>query len=566
LISGTAIDWPGYFGARRDGEMSRPNRENAFGFMESKAEAEQNIGGIGAAADTSTDYISLAVILLSLFVSSLVLRTLFLGNTFQSSDNAELAFKILINDGSGYGWILREYYGALINVFVKLFVGLLSSLDVVITEFWWKFPIALIGSLQAPLTYLVLKRRIGCSDAGALFGAAFVAILPIHVFESRYLWGYEVLGVFFVTLAIWKLIDFFETPTLKTGIAASAFSGLYLISHGYIIPFLPSLVSLVVLFAPGEKNGLLNRLTTGVRLCSRYFVWLFPLLFLPLCVYPLGHALRKPTRLGLYLPDYLPGFVENIGYFLASTLFAAVVIGLFSNQVRSKPVLLFMACGAAYLAPLFFGARPGITSIRGYMLMGTFFLVLCAAVVLDKALAVQAFKRLSMAAASAVFLVTSWGTVESTFGRDAWIDPSGVKVKRGAVPPDPGSKAAGFLVRKYVKDSQKVLAIAGSVEPPVLFYYFGRSQHSFFDLSSERAIDKFYELKDEMDVIVCNPSQVSVVATDPGFERRVVILSEGEPRMLIYTRPHVKIPTGALEVDDLNSAFNREYAWRVSFR
>jgi len=39
-----------------------------------------------------------------------------------------------------------------------------------------------------------------------------------------------------------------------------------------------------------------------------------------------------------------------------------------------------------------------------------------------------------------------------------------------------------------------VLAISGSVEPPVLFYYFGRSQYSFFDLPSEQAVGKFYEL------------------------------------------------------------------------
>ena len=445
-------------------------------------------------ADTGVGYVPLAVILLSLFAISLILRTLFLGNTFQSSDNAELAFKILKNDGAGYGWIVREYYGALINVYVKLFVGLLSLFGVVITEFWWKLPIALVGSLQAPLTYLLLKRRLGCSDLGALFGAAFVAILPIHVFESRYLWGYEVLGVFFVTLAIWKLIDFFEAPALRTGLVASAFSGLYLISHGYILPFIPSLISLILLFVQSEKNDLLGRLAAGIRLCARHFVWLFPLLFFPLCIWPLGHSLLKPTRLGFYVAEHLPGFIENTGYFLTSAIFAAVVVGLFANRARLKAVLLCMSCGAAYLAPLFMGTPSGITVIRGYMLMGTFFLVLCAAIVFDRAITARAIKRVSIAAVSAVFFLTSWGTIESIFGRDAWLDPSGVKVGRGEVSPDFGSKAGGFLVRKYVKDSHKVLAISGSVEPPVLFYYFGRSQYSFFDLPSEQAVGKFYEL------------------------------------------------------------------------
>jgi hypothetical protein len=70
---------------------------------------------------------------------------------FQSSDNAELAFNILKNDG--YSWIIRDYYGAIIDVYVKLFVGLLSSFGVTVTEFWWKTPIAILGSFQTPLTY-----------------------------------------------------------------------------------------------------------------------------------------------------------------------------------------------------------------------------------------------------------------------------------------------------------------------------------------------------------------------------------------------------------------------------
>ena len=209
---------------------------------------------------------------------------------------------------NGYSWIIREYYGVLINVYVKIFTGLLSSFGITITEFWWKAPIAILGSFQAPLTYFFLKRRIGCSDVGALFGAAFISILPIHVFESRYLWGYEVLGVFFVTLAIWRLIDFFEKPTAKSGLLASMFSGLYVISHGYIIPFIPSLLSIILLFAPSKKSGIVFRFNTGMKLCSQYLVWVFPLLFLPLCVYPLRHSLRKPTRLGFYLTRPLSRF------------------------------------------------------------------------------------------------------------------------------------------------------------------------------------------------------------------------------------------------------------------
>jgi hypothetical protein len=162
--------------------------------------------------------------------------------------------------------------------------------------------------------------------------------------------------------------------------------------------------------------------------------------------------------------------------------------------------------------------------------------------------------------------VTLWGTVESIFGRDELFDPSGVAIKYGGIPQDPGSKAAGFLIRKYVKDSEKVLAIHGAVEPPNLFYYFGRSQYSFFDLSRKHAIEKFYELKDRVDVVICDEKQASIVEADGSFVRRSVINSEHAPSMLIYTRPHSEMPAITVDVRDLNDAFDREYAWSVSLR
>src|SRR4030095_1602265 len=176
---------------------------------------------------------------------------------------------------------------------------------------------------------------------------------------------------------------------------------------------------------PIKKSGIVFRFNTGMKLCSQYLVWVFPLLFLPLFVYPLGHSLRKPTRLGFYLQDHLPGFIENVGYFLALLLFAAVIISLCSKVIRSKYTILFTICGAAYLAPLFFGTPPGITSIRGYMLMGTYFLLLCAAIVLDKLLVTKPSRTFLIFITSACFFLTSWGTVESIFGRAALINPSG---------------------------------------------------------------------------------------------------------------------------------------------
>jgi hypothetical protein len=543
--------------------MKQPTTEIASESTVFPAMEDQCIEGTAIFRYIRATDIELILALLSLFFLSFFLRIFFLGNTFQSSDNAEIAWKILRNNG--YSWILRDYYGAIINVYIKFSVGLLSSFGVTITEFWWRAPVAVIGALQAPLTYFFLKRSIGCTNVGALAAAAFLAILPIHVFISRFLYGYEVLGVFFVTLAIWKLLDFFAQPTLRSGLLTSIFAGLYLISHGFIIPFIPCLISLIFLFGSNEQYGIISRFSTGVKLCLKYFVWLFPLLFFPLCVYPLGHALRKPTQLGLYLQDYAPGFIENAGYFLVLLLFTTIAFSLCAKSVRSKYAIFFVICGVSYLAPLFLGTPQGITVVRMYMLMGTYFLILSAAVFLDNL--AKLFPRLVIAAVSLCFFVTLWGTVESLFGRDEFFDPSGVRIKfQFGIPPDPGSKAAGFLIRKYVKDSEKVLAIHGNVEPPILFYYFGRSQYSFFDLSASQAIEEFDKLKDKVDVVICSEDQSAALDIDNRFIRRSVIFSEARPRMIIYTKPHVEIPVKASDVRELNLLFDRTYSWQVSLR
>jgi hypothetical protein len=82
----------------------------------------------------------------------------------------------------------------------------------------------------------------------------------------RYLYRSEVFGAFFVTLAIWKLLDFFQQPTVRIELLASAPAGLYLISHGYIIPFIPCVISIINLFGHAEKRDVFNRFSAAVEI------------------------------------------------------------------------------------------------------------------------------------------------------------------------------------------------------------------------------------------------------------------------------------------------------------
>ena len=64
------------------------------------------------------------------------------------------------------------------------------------------------------------------------------------------------------------------------------------------------------------------------------------------------------------------------------------------------------------------------------------------------------------------FVLTLWGTVETVFANDSLVDPSLVEFAWGGIAPDPGTKAAGYVVRKYVLPEKKVLAIHRAIEPP----------------------------------------------------------------------------------------------------
>lgn len=495
-----------------------------------------------------------------LFCVGLVLRLLLLGNTFQSADNAALAEKIL---RFGYRWMIADNYGFLINIYVKLFTAGISALGIDVTEFWWKAPIALAGSLQVPLTYLFLK-KLKCHPTGAVLGAAIMAVLPIHVMQSRYPWGYEVLGVLFITLAIWALLDFYERPTVKRGLVASLMLGFYLISHGYIVPFAPCLAAMVILFGRSREQNGFRAFLRGPRLFFQKYVWVGLVLFFPIYFASLRYTFSKKSELGFYLPSHLLGFFENIGLFLAGAMLAAMLVTLLHKEARRQQAWLFMLCGCVYLAPLFFGSPPHVTVERGYMLMGTYFFVIQLCVVFDTV--VRQKRRLLYTLAAISLAATCWGTMSSLFGRDQWPDPSLVTTERGDVPPDPGSKAAGYLLRKHLPETAKVLAMHRAIERPVLYYYFGKLDYAFNDLSNNELYEKFLELRDSVDVVITGVENRPKMEADSLFQQKIVISSEETPRMWIYARPGIPLPDLNSDVSAFNEAFDEEFPNRVSLR
>jgi len=512
---------------------------------------------IRAAPRARSDFL----IALFLVIGAAVLRTTHLGFPFHSSDHAELAVRIL--RCPGYAWMSRELYGFLISFYVKLCASFVSALGIGLTEFWWRLPIAAVGSLQPALTYFFL-RWLGCRRIGATAGAAFIAVLPIHVCNSRYLWGYETLGIFCITGALWALIAFLKRPCPKLAVSASLALTLYLISHGYILPFAVCFLCLVAAFGgPGDRNVLKN-FSIGMEQIVRRLIWLGPLFASPLLVSPILHALRKKTHLGLYVDDHFADFVGNMGWVLCAVILATVVVGILLKAIRTRATVFFAISGAAYFAPLVFGTPPGITLAGSYLLMGTYLWILCAAVVLDRLAA--RFRFPVMCAVVLCTVVTAWGAKDAAIFPEQNMVGTLLRVRSapGATPRDCGAKAAGYYVRKHVPTTSRVLALARVLEPPNLFYYFGRNKFAFYDLTTEASIRKFEEMGNSVDVVICREAQRLAVEADGQFILRATVSNQRRPCMWIYSRENTPLPEKNLRTEKINRLFDLEFAPRVS--
>ena len=496
-----------------------------------------------------------------LVLGAAALRITYLNSSFHSSDHAELAVRIIRNPG--YSWMLRELYGFLISFYVKICVGMVSAFGIHITEFWWRLPVAAVASLQPALTYFFLQ-WLGCRRLGALAGALFIGVLPIHVCISRYMWGYETLGTFCITLALWALIAFLMRPGRKLAVLASSALALYLISHGYILPFAVSFFCILLLYGGSREQIALKRFAMGIRQLVCRLIWLGPLIVSPLLVSPIRHALNKKTELGLYISNHFPTFVACMGWILCALVLAAVASGFFLKTVRTRATVLFTISGAAYFAPLIFGTPPGLTVVEGYLIMGCYFWILAAAIVLD---------RFAERCRLAVVLLVVFCTVLTAWGAKSiaiFPDKGGIKALYvrplpGTTPRDCGSKAAGYYVRKYVPETCRVLALARVIEPPNLFYYFERDDYAFYDLSPKATIQKYKEMCDEVDVIICSKRQRSVVENNGHFVLRATISNRRHVCIWIYSKKTVVLPKKNMNTWQVNPLFDLEFAPRVSF-
>ncbi|MCA8955911.1 MAG: hypothetical protein KDC87_07545 [Planctomycetes bacterium] len=510
--------------------------------------------------------------LVLLTLAALALRVAWLGFSFHSSDEVELAHRILVHDG--WGWMVEEPYGLWISLLGKLSALAVASLGIPLTEFWWRLPIAVAGAALVPVAHAGM-RGLGCTPRAARVAAGCAAVFPIHVFHSRYLWGYEVLGALGAVCAITTLVRFFALPTRRRGLLAGSASAAYLLSHGYILPFFAVLLALPALLGPGEGAGpaaIWRRFLAGATLYVTRGVLVPIVLAAPIYQFAIRHAFEKRTRFGPFIWPYCVEILQNVGWLLlVPTVVALAWFGVEAVRRRvshDDRTLVLGGVAASYLLPIFLMVPPGITLTRNYLLIGPLFAVLAAVAFLDSR-GVWARAGARTTAATALVLVgTGWGAFESYFSLDRWLDPSAVRWERGALYPDPGTKAIGYLMRRLVPPGAHVLFVHRRMEIPNVDYYvgFAHATRAFNDRSLRRSRSDFALSRGWADYVVLDPEQRSFCARDLDFEPCLELRAGGELRALVYAKSGRRLDLAAMPgapeswLREWNACFDREIA------
>lgn len=496
------------------------------------------------------------IILLALTcIIGLALRAYQLDHTFTSSDNVMLAERIVKKQG--FLWMLMEQYGLLINLAVKFFSAAVALCGITVTEFWWTLPIAITGTLCIPLAYLFL-RRLEVTIPMSITGALITAVLPVHVFQSRYLWGYEVFGAMFLTIALWSLFNFYNNMSRKNAVLASALCGVYIISHGYFAPFAIVLLCIIYIYSP-VQGSFITRMKAGLGLYFKRYLWAGMAILLPLTTRPLIHMFAKKTKPGFYLFDHLPDFVSCTGLLIALLMLIALSIYALRRPVRSKEVTVLLLTGFLFMCPIIFATPPKITVVKGYMLVAVVFFMYFAIVVIDRFILQR--RKVLYAVIIIIASVTLWGDIKVIFMRNSGITPPFISQSRGEIY-DPGTKAAGYFIQKFVPSTSAVMAMHQKIEEPNIYYYFRRHDYAWDDLTLEQTVQKLAELKNKVDVIICSQNQVAAVEATGIFIKKVEMTdSKGGYPIYIYARKTVPLPEVKSTFDEYNRLFDKEFSW-----
>jgi hypothetical protein len=508
--------------------------------------------------------------LVALTALALVLRTYRTDVPFQSGDHATMPY--MVSCWFGVSWIIAHTYGPLLPAIVWPFAKAVVALGLVMDEAMWRLPLALIGTLQVPITYLLMQ-RLGGRPWTALLAAAYAAVLPLLACDARYTWGYETLGLCVGSVAIWAWLRDLDQPTWFGRWLAGGLLGLYLLSH-LTIHAVPLIIVAAVIMHLGFRRGLRRLLQPATLLPVALAAALTLYAYFGLDGGILGR-MSHHTALGTLHPGaYTVSDLWHLARLLIGPVWAvfsaiAVIVGLVLIARRDRRGLPAL-WAAVYLAPLVMLLNVNnIGRPAGYQVQWVF-AASCSACLLLQLLVERSTKwtrpaRAAISACAPIFAVLIFaahllGSASNLFTDRRWPMLTGT-VDYGAAVPDPGYKAAGWYVRAHVPANAVIFATHENVglEYPTATYYTGRHVAAAEDTTYEQECRLIEAVTGDIDVAIVEPRYLARFA-ERGFDVPVSVMRDGDAILYIAARPGYSIPAMDVEATDGNARFDKDFA------
>lgn len=484
-----------------------------------------------------------------------------------TSDQVAMAY--LVRHGYGVRWIFAHDYGPVLPALMVAWTHLLAWFDCPIGDAAIRFPIALIGVAQVPLTFALLG-RMNCSRLTCWAGAVACAVLPSLVTDAHYPWGYQSVALFCGTVSLWALLAWLDERRGWQLAVSMAFLCLHCLS-GVDTYAVPAIMGVLWWWAlrPGEERA---RPVTWRQALVGYVTPL--LLAAAVALFSLkwtgagelGRWLHKADKgtFGLHFEQFLQlpvlwcrQFGPVFGLITVVALFI-VGDGLFK---RRREALLAVWAGLIIVPYTLLADWGRIGWPQHYLTQACFAAALLGTIWLAGLYRARIFPRWLIAMVAAIALAQMGiGDIAISQPSAVLATISGTRTGWGNVAADTGIKAAGYYVREYVPASCRVMSLHAQdgMELTVAEYYCGRRMLASYDLPEEWVTPLWERMQSYADVVVVDAAHAHrLVASN--FRCVCTLRSRGDVVRMVFARPELDLPPRDKEVAVYNAAYDQSY-------
>tara|TARA_Y100000031_G_scaffold39468_2_gene44374 strand:+ start:1087 stop:2835 length:1749 start_codon:yes stop_codon:yes gene_type:complete len=483
--------------------------------------------------------------------------------------------------------LMNFRWGAVTPVILALNLIILKVLNITITEKLITLPIVLIGTLTIFVIYL-LGKELKNKYVG-LMSALFLAILPLHVAQSRNIGGTWIISPFLLTLSVYLLVKYFYDK--KYGFWASLVVSLYLISTSLF----GGLIVLIPFIAILSSHSLFG----GLKKIFKIKNFVLPALFLlvPVVSYIIfsyygfkdfgfiGHIFhRGGGGIGFYIVTLFNDFVKDAGIYLVVLFIGAIVYGMFklcgvvkedkkfnkeNGEKEKNKEIIPLIWVAIYTAPFLFLVKPEMTEISTYLnsmiipliiLVGIFVYDVVEWLSDKNNMLYKYFKYCFVLVIVLILVLTSitmFGVVHRVSCNG---DVNNYQMLQGSDYQNTGAKTAGYFVRENYKD----VKIFTDLRPATGHYYLHMPVISSVDMDDTELFSYFGSISNDIDLVIVK--QKNLVFIEPylgGFSKVIEIQNNGKVVMTMFEKVYGDdnnyLSSAVLHTEHYDALFDEKY-------